>query len=78
MGLGKKASEREILSWPLTFMWGGVAGTLDAYGSPSEYRNLWKMPLGLMCWFKEQQRVLCREGKLRATTVSWVFLWAGD
>lgn len=44
---------REIPSWPLTCMWGEVAGMLDACGLPYEYEDASQMSAGLMCLFEE-------------------------
>ena len=61
MGLGKRVSEREILNWPLTSVWGGVPRILDGHGPLHDYGNALKMPAGLMCQFEEQ----CREHHAR-------------
>lgn len=68
MGLGKMASARETLNWPLTFVCGGLARMLEAYGSPQGYRNAPKMPAGLTCGFEEQRGEPCAgkgDGRLR-------------
>lgn len=48
MGLGKEASMGEILCWPLTSLWGGVARMLDTCGPSHEYRHTLKMPAGVL------------------------------
>lgn len=43
----------DILLWPVTSVWGGVAGMSDACGLPCEYGDALKTPAALMHLFVE-------------------------
>ena len=58
MGLGKVATEGEILNWPLSSVWDGVAHMIEACGPPCENWNTRKTPAVLMCLFEELHSTL--------------------
>lgn len=76
MGLRKEAVTREILSWPFTSMWEGVAHMSDVCGPPCEYRGTLKMPIALMHLFEKLNIVHCgKEEKGMAAAMGWSLLW---
>lgn len=48
MGKGKETSSGEILGWPFTSMWGGVACMLDAGAHPVSMAHP-EMPGAFVC-----------------------------
>lgn len=77
MNLRKEAAIEEILRWPFTSMWGGVAPIPDVCGHPCDYRGKPKMPTAFMHLFEKLHVVHCgKEEKGMAVTVGWSPLWA--
>lgn len=68
----KEAAAEEILRWPFTSVWGGMAPIPEVCGHPCDYRSTPKMPNALMHLSEKLHVVHCgKEEKGMAVTVGW-------